>query len=300
MHHILSARQFTRIDIERVLNEASDIEKHLKKGGQFETLHGKILATLFYEPSTRTRLSFEAAMLKLGGQVISAADMSVSSSAKGETLEDTARIVSAYADAIVVRHHEAHSAERMSSTSLVPIINAGDGPNEHPTQALLDLYTIWKRKGTIDGLKICFVGDMKHGRTVHSLVQMLQHFNVELTFVSPIGLSFPTELLDTLKTPHNVTENFSDMIGDADIIYMTRIQKERFKDPKEYERFKDLYILDSNTLTACKKDVAILHPLPRINEILPEIDGLPQAAYFEQAANGLPVRMALLKMIFTK
>ncbi len=263
---------------------------------------GKILASLFFEPSTRTRFSFESAMLRLGGQIISAENAADFSSAKkGETLEDTIRIVSGYADCIVLRHPERGSSQRAAQVSTVPIINAGDGSGEHPTQALLDVYTIQKELGKVDGLQIALVGDLLYGRTAHSLVQLLSLWrNIHIMLVSPLQLQMPQEYkqyLENREVSFEETEDFFGALKKADVVYMTRIQKERFASEGEDEKLKSAYILDKNALHQLSSNSLILHPLPRVDEIASSVDSDPRAAYFRQAQNGLYIRMALLQIL---
>ena len=264
-------------------------------------LAGKILAALFYEPSTRTRLSFEAAMQRLGGRVISAVGMQFSSLYKGETIEDTITVIGQYADIIVMRHPEQGSADIAASVSPVPFINGGDGPGQHPTQALLDLYTILKERGTLDNIHITMVGDLKFGRTVHSLSFLLGLYNnVRFTLVAPKELQMPekvTSFFDEKGITYSQTENLEDGL-DADVIYMTRVQQERFEDPAQFERLKLKYILTANHVK--DRTITVMHPLPRIGEINPEVDALPNAAYFREARNGVAIRMALLAMLLGK
>lgn len=274
------------------------MDKVLAKGKPDDRMHGKILAALFYEPSTRTRLSFETAMLRLGGQVITADGFQFSSLYKGETIEDTITMVSQYADIIAMRHPEQGSADKAASVSLVPFINAGDGPGQHPTQALLDLYTIAKERGKVDGLRVAMVGDLKFGRTVHSLTFLLGLYkDLHFTYVSPKELKIPEKVTSFLKEKDIPFEEMTTFDGafDADIIYMTRIQKERFADASEYERLKHVYVLHADQLKG--KNATVLHPLPRVGEIDPDVDALPNAAYFRQAKNGVPTRMALIEML---
>ncbi len=295
--HLTSTKQLTRADTDVILKTAGEMEKVLKKGGD-DRLHGKILASLFYEPSTRTRLSFEAAMQRLGGQVVTADGLQFSSMYKGETIEDTMMVVGQYADIIAMRHPEQGSADKAASASPVPFINAGDGPGQHPTQALLDLYTIKKECGRTEGLHIAMVGDMKFGRTVHSLSFLLGLYpDIRLTFVAPPQLMMPPKVTDFLKEkkiPYTETEVLDDAL-DADALYMTRVQKERFTDIAEYERLKNAYILTAKHVAG--RPVKILHPLPRVGEIATDVDPLPNAAYFRQVRNGVPVRMALLSLL---
>lgn len=265
-------------------------------------LEGNLMASLFYEPSTRTRLSFETAMHRLGGAVITAVGMESSSLKKGETLEDTGHMVENYADVIVMRHPESGSVERLAAVASVPVINAGDGGNEHPTQALLDIYTIYRERGGLDGLTIMMVGDLKFGRTVHSLACMLSHFDVKLVFVSPPELKMPEYVCRTFKEKNIQYEEVAEM-GDAmktsDVLYMTRIQQERFE-PSEYEKYKGGYILTSDLIKEKNPKLTIMHPLPRIWEITEDVDALAGAAYFRQVGNSVAVRMALLALVLGK
>ena len=295
---ILTAAQFTRDQIEHLFSLADDFAARLAKGERLRTLDGKLLATVFYEPSTRTRLSFEAAMQRLGGGVISVAEAKTASSvAKGETLPDTIRTIANYADAIVLRHPEIGAAQVAADAAAVPILNAGDGAGEHPTQALLDLYTIRSEKKTIDGLRIALVGDLKNGRTVHSLARALSLFKVDFSFVAPAALSMPTEVSDYLRARDFVVEETNDLartLQKADVVYMTRVQKERFADQKQYEKMKNFFILTADLVKNAKENLLVMHPLPRVDEITTDVDALPNAAYFRQAKNGVYIRMALL------
>jgi len=300
---ILHGNQFSRKEIDLVIKVASDFEKELKKKDSLTLLRGKILATLFFEPSTRTRLSFETAMQRLGGGVISMASAESSSAAKGETVADTAKTVSQYADVIVIRHPRIGSAKEAADAAPIPVINAGDGAGQHPTQALLDIYTIQKELGSIKNLKVSLVGDLKNGRTVHALVELLSLFGAKLYFVSPENLRMPGEISSQLREKGIEVVETGDMKEAAlasDLIYMTRIQKERFEDFSEYERLKGSFVVNGEFLERLKKKITILHPLPRVDEISPEIDSYPGAAYFRQVRNGVFVRMALLAMIFGK
>jgi aspartate carbamoyltransferase len=300
---ILHGNQFSKKDIEAIIKNASNFEKDLKKKDSLTLLKGKILATLFYEPSTRTRLSFEAAMQRLGGGVISMGSVESSSVAKGETLTDTARTVSQYSDVIVIRHPRTGSAKEAADAVPIPVINAGDGTGQHPTQALLDMYTIKKELGSLNHLTISMVGDLKNGRTVHALAELLSLFKASLYFVSPETLRMPEEITSGLKEKGIEIVETGDMLEAANksnVIYMTRIQKERFGDLSEYERVKGSYIINRAFLDRVKKKVVILHPLPRVDEIDPEVDIYPGAAYFRQMRNGVFVRMALLSMILGK
>ncbi len=299
--HLTSTKQLTRKDADAILSRAADMDKVLEKKKADDRLHGKVLAALFYEPSTRTRLSFETAMLRLGGQVITADGFQFSSLYKGETIEDTIMMVSQYADIIAMRHPEQGSADRAASVSKVPFINAGDGPGQHPTQALLDLYTISKERGKVDGIKVAMVGDLKFGRTVHSLTYLLGLFkDIHFTYVSPQELKIPEKVTSFLKEkglPYEETSDFAAAF-DCDVAYMTRIQKERFTDHSEYERLKHVYVLRADQLKG--KDVTVMHPLPRVGEIETDVDALPNAAYFRQARNGVPTRMAILEMLLER
>jgi len=296
MKHILSAKQFSRSDLEFLMSEARKMDSILDKGGN-RMFDEKIMATLFYEPSTRTRLSFESAMMRLGWRVISETDVNFSSQSKWEILWDTIRIVSGYADIITIRSKNTGDALLASQYSQVPVINAGDGSGEHPTQALLDLYTISKDfPGIFSGekLKVTFVWDLRYGRTVHSLSILLRNFsNVSLTFVAPENLNLPEQY----RTEKDIFSHIltDDLLGSSDVIYMTRVQKERFPDIESYDAVKDAFIFDTATVEKMKSDAILMHPLPRVNEIILDVDNLPQARYFEQARNGVPVRMALIK-----
>ncbi|MEM1566551.1 MAG: aspartate carbamoyltransferase [Candidatus Bathyarchaeia archaeon] len=294
---IISIRDFSREEIDYVLKIASTMEPLAHKGS--DMLKGKILATLFFEPSTRTRLSFEAAMHKLGGSTIGFAETEIASVRKGENLADTVRTVENYADVIAIRHPLEGAARLAAEFAKVPIINGGSGAEEHPTQALLDLYTILKEKGTIDGLKIALVGDLRYGRTVHSLAYALSNYHVELFLVSPETLKMRREVLEEIKDKIPVREetNIAKVISDLDVLYVTRIQKERFPDPAEYMKVKGSYKIDLELLKNAKKDMIILHPLPRVDEIAPEVDNTTHARYFQQVWNGIVVRMALLALI---
>jgi len=300
---ILHGNQFSKKDIDAIIKNAAFFEKELKRKGSLNLLKGKILATLFFEPSTRTRLSFEAAMQRLGGGVICMGAVESSSVAKGETLSDTARTVAQYADVIVVRHPRMGSAKEAADAVDIPVINAGDGAGQHPTQALLDLYTIRKELGSLKNLKIALVGDLKNGRTVHALVEILSHFGVRFYFVSPDLLRMPEEVAVRMKEKGCEVIETDDLVmaaSKSDLVYMTRIQKERFADVSEYEKVKGSYILNREFLGRLKKRITILHPLPRVDEISPEVDSYPGAAYFRQVKNGVFVRMALLAMVLGK
>ena len=300
---ILHGNQFSKSELQAIMKVASDFEKELKGKGTIPLLKGKLVATLFFEPSTRTRLSFEAAMQRLGGGVISMGAVESSSVVKGETLSDTARTVAQYADVIVVRHPRIGSAKEAADAVDIPVINAGDGAGQHPTQALLDIYTIKKEVGSMKNLKVSLVGDLKNGRTVHALVEVLSHFEVSLYFVSPSLLRMPEEITVQLKGKGCEvieTEDLALAASRSDLIYMTRIQKERFADLSEYEKVKGSYIINREFIDRLKKKITILHPLPRVDEINPDVDSYPGAAYFRQMRNGVYVRMALLSMILGK
>ncbi|MCW4029197.1 MAG: aspartate carbamoyltransferase [Candidatus Bathyarchaeota archaeon] len=294
---IVSIADFTRAEINHILDVTASMEPLAKNGS--DILKGKILATLFYEPSTRTRLSFEAAMLKLGGSNIGFADADIASVKKGETLADTVRVVENYADVIALRHSLEGSAKLSAEFSKVPLINGGSGAEEHPTQALTDLYTIQKEKGTIDGLKIAIIGDLRYGRTVHSLAYALALYNIELFLIAPESLRMRKDVLETIKNKIPVAEgtNLDAILPQVDVLYVTRIQKERFPDASEYLKVKGAYKIDLKTLQGAKKDLIVLHPLPRVDEIAPEVDATPQAKYFQQVHNGIVVRMALLSLV---
>lgn len=298
--HITSTKQFSRADTDRVIKVAEQMEPVLEKGGN-DLLKGKILATLFYEPSTRTRLSFETAMQRLGGDVITADGLQFSSLYKGETVEDTMMVVGQYADIICMRHPEQGSADRAASACPVPFINAGDGPGQHPTQALLDLYTILKERKTLDGIRIAMVGDLKFGRTVHSLSFLLGLYrDVHFMLISPKELAMPPKVTDFFREKNISYVEMENLEAglDCDILYMTRVQKERFEDPKEYERLKLKYVLQADHLI--HRGITVLHPLPRVGEIALDVDMLPNAAYFRQVRNGVVIRMALLAMLLGK
>ncbi len=297
LQHVIESQQFSRPLLEELLARADDIksEPHKFSG----RLNGRVMAALFYEPSTRTRLSFEAAMLRLGGDTMGTDNArEFSSAAKGETLEDSIRIVSGYADVIVLRHNEEGAARRAAAVSTVPVINAGDGPGQHPTQALLDLYTIRDELGHIDGIRIAMVGDLANGRTVRSLTYLLSKFrDIRICFVAPPQVAMRDDIkehLDEHHVPWVETEDLDAVLPQVDVIYQTRIQKERFGDEASYLAVKGVYRIDASTLSRMRKEAIVMHPLPRVDEIAPEVDADPRAAYFRQARNGLYIRMALL------
>jgi aspartate carbamoyltransferase catalytic subunit len=300
---ILHGNQFSKKDIDGILKVAAGFEKELKAKGALNLLKGKILATLFFEPSTRTRLSFETAMQRLGGGVISMASAESSSAAKGETVADTAKTVAQYADAIVIRHPRIGSAKEAADAAPIPVLNAGDGAGQHPTQALLDIYTIYKELGSLKDLRLSLAGDLKNGRTVHALVEILSLYGAKMYFVSPGLLKMPEEITSHLRSKGIEiveTEDLAYAASQTDLLYLTRIQKERFSDLAEYERVKGSYVVDAKFLAALNKDITLLHPLPRVDEIHSEVDAYPGAAYFRQVRNGVFIRMALLAMIFGK
>ena len=292
-HNFVNIKGLSREKILYLIEMAKEFEKHPNR----ELLKGKVIATLFYEPSTRTRLSFETAANRLGARVIGFTDAKVSSVSKGETLKDTILMVSNYADAIVMRHYIEGAAQYASEVAPVPIINAGDGAHQHPSQCMLDLYTINQTQGTLENLNIYLVGDLKYGRTVHSLIMAMRHFNPTFHFIAPKELAMPQEYKLYCKE-HNIkyvehTVFNEKVIADADIIYMTRVQKERFSDLMEYERVKNVYILKNDMLGHVKPNMKILHPLPRVNEIAYDVDTNPHAYYIQQAKNGLFARQAI-------
>ncbi|MBL8020194.1 MAG: aspartate carbamoyltransferase [Leptospirales bacterium] len=296
--HILDAEQFSRVDLENVLTATARIEKLQAANRAFGLLDGKILASLFFESSTRTRLSFETAMNRLGGRVITTVGFQFSSISKGETLYDTMKMIEAYADVAVIRHPVEGSSRIAAGAVSIPVINAGDGIGQHPTQALLDLYTIFKEKHAVEGLRIGFVGDLKFGRTIHSLIKMLRHYNVEIVLISPVDLALPESYRKELRRENVKFEETEDIkaLWDCDVGYITRIQEERFADRAEFERLKDSYTINRAFLLASKKQTTILHPLPRVAELSTDVDDMPTAAYFRQAAYGVAVRMALLML----
>lgn len=290
---LVSINDISRDEILHILELAADFEANPSQ----RLLYGKVVATLFFEPSTRTRLSFESAINRLGGRVIGFSDALATSVSKGETLHDTIKVISNYCDMIVMRHPVEGAARFASEIASVPVVNAGDGANQHPTQTLLDLYSIAKTQGSIDGVNIMMVGDLKYGRTVHSLLQALSNFKATFTFVSPAELQMPTEykmFLYERGIPYYETTDIMERIDSCDIIYMTRVQRERFSDTMQYERVKNAYILNNEMLVNTKDTMRILHPLPRVGEIHPSVDANPKAYYFEQTRNGVYARMAAM------
>ena len=292
--HLVKPDDFTVEEIDSILELGMKIKNNQKE--YFNKCEGKLLATLFFEPSTRTRLSFESAMNRLGGRVVGFSDPQASSASKGETLEDTIVVVSQYVDIIAMRHYESGAAKKASDVCSLPFINAGDGKNEHPTQTLTDLLTIKSNKGRLSDLTVGLCGDLKYGRTVHSLVKAMDRYDgIKFVFISPNELKMPNHIIEGIKnSEYKETTSLEDSIDELDILYMTRVQKERFDDEKEYERLKDVYVLNSEKLKNAKDDMMILHPLPRVNEISIDVDKDSRAKYFEQAQYGMYVRMALI------
>jgi aspartate carbamoyltransferase catalytic subunit len=300
---ILEVKQFAHEDLEYVFAVAHEMEEMVRRVGTFDLLKGKILANLFYEPSTRTSSSFTAAMERLGGSVIPINEVRFSSVSKGESLPDTVRTLEAYADVIVLRHPETGAAALAARYARKPVINAGDGTGEHPTQALLDLFTIREELGRIDGLTVTMLGDLKYGRTVHSLARLLTLYDVRLNYVSPEILRMPPEIVDEIRargTPQAEYRQVDPVLVDTDVLYVTRVQRERFTDEAEYEGVKGAYVICADTLEGAKDRMIVMHPLPRVGEISMDIDDDPRAAYFRQVEYGLYVRMALLAMVLGK
>ncbi|MGH7162848.1 MAG: aspartate carbamoyltransferase [Planctomycetota bacterium] len=292
---VITVGDFRRDEILFVLDAAARFED---LAGPL--LAGRVVATLFFEPSTRTRLSFESAVGRLGGCCIGFAEAGVSSQAKGETLADTVRVVEGYSDLILLRHPMEGAARLAAEFARVPVVNCGDGAHQHPTQTFVDLYTVRRECGRLDGLHIVFAGDLRYGRTVHSLVTVLAHFNARLTLVSPPFLRLPREqvaALDALGVPYRETSTLEEALPEADVLYVTRIQRERFTDRQEYEKVKDSYQVDAALLRRARDALVLLHPLPRVGEIAPEVDAHPHAAYFRQAHYGVAVRKALLALL---
>lgn len=293
----VSIADLTKEDIVALIKKAEFFEKNPNQ----ELLKGKVCATLFFEPSTRTRLSFETACNRLGGNVIGFSDAATTSSSKGETLKDTIKMVSNYADIIIMRHYLEGAARYASEVSDVPIVNAGDGANQHPSQTLLDMYSIYKTQGTLDNLTLTMVGDLKYGRTVHSLITGMSHFKPKFHFIAPEELKLPDSyksFMEENHIPFSESADFSeDIINQSDILYMTRVQRERFTDLMEYEKVKNLYILTNKMLNGSKNNLRILHPLPRVSEIAYDVDDNPKAYYFEQARNGIFAREAIISTV---
>ena len=301
---IISVKQFSRDDLEYVFGVAHEMRGMVERIGTFDLLKGKILANIFYEPSTRTSSSFTAAMERLGGSVIPINEVKYSSVTKGESLSDTVRTMECYADVIVLRHPETGSAAIAAKAARKPVINAGDGIGEHPTQALLDTFTIVEELGRLDSLNVTMLGDLKYGRTVHSLARLLSSFNgIKLNYVSPEILRMPQAVMDEVaekNVPQAEYSSLEDVLPDTDVLYVTRVQKERFEDPAEYEEVKGAYVIDPKVMKPAKQDMIVMHPLPRVTEISMDFDDDPRAAYFRQMEYGLYVRMSLLAMVLGK
>lgn len=300
---ILGAPQFSKEEMEAVLGVAAFYEQALRDGKRLWDMDGRVMAALFFEPSTRTRLSFETAMHRLGGRVITLAESpenQIGSTSKGETVHDTIKMVNNYADVIVMRSPRTGDAQIAAAAATHPVINAGDGAGQHPSQALLDMYTIVKEKGNPEGLTVAMIGDLKYGRTVHSLVEFLKYYKCRLVLASPQELAMPADIVQKLRDGGievEIRDGIDAAVKDADIIYMTRVQKERFADLAEYEAVKDAYLMTAETVSHFKEGAIIMHALPRVNEIALEVDDYPGAAYFRQAGNGLFVRMALIALV---
>jgi aspartate carbamoyltransferase catalytic subunit len=302
---IISVKQFSRADLEYVFGVAHEMRGMVERVGTFDLLKGKILTNLFYEPSTRTSSSFTAAMERLGGSVIPINEVKYSSVTKGESLSDTVRTLECYADVIVLRHPETGSAAIAAKAARKPVINAGDGTGEHPTQALLDTFTIFEELGAgqVDGMTVTMLGDLKYGRTVHSLARLLSLFKVKLNYVSPEILKMPKEVMDEVAAKGIPQAEFSTLekvLPETDVLYVTRVQKERFEDPADYEKVKSAYVIDPEIMKAARQEMIVMHPLPRVTEISMDFDDDPRAAYFRQMEYGLYVRMALLAMVLGK
>ena len=302
---VISVKQFGRHDLEYIFGVAHEMRGMVERVGTFDLLKGKILANLFYEPSTRTSSSFTAAMERLGGSVIPINEVRYSSVSKGESLPDTIRTLECYADVIVLRHPETGSAAIAAKAARKPVINAGDGVGEHPTQALLDTFTIFEElsAGSVDGMTVTMLGDLNYGRTVHSLARLLSLFKVKINYVSPEILRMPREVMDEVGEkgiPQAEFSSLTDVLPRTDVLYVTRVQKERFEDPAEYEKVKGAYVIDPEIMKAAKHDMIVMHPLPRVGEISVDFDDDPRAAYFRQMEYGLYVRMALLAMVLGK
>lgn len=302
---IISVKEFTRDDLEYIFGVAHEMRGMVERIGTFDLLKGKILANLFYEPSTRTSSSFTAAMERLGGSVVPINEVRYSSVSKGESLPDTIRTLECYADVIVLRHPETGSAAIAAKAARKPVINAGDGVGEHPTQALLDMFTIFEELGVgvVDGLTVTMLGDLKYGRTVHSLARLLSLYKVKLNYVSPEILRMPKEVMDEVAEkgiPQAEYGSLAEVLPETDVLYVTRVQKERFEDPAAYESVKGAFVVDSEIMKAAKKEMIVMHPLPRVGEVSVDFDDDPRAAYFRQMEYGLYVRMALLAMVLGK
>lgn len=302
MKHFLSTVDLEKDTILHLLERAEFFEPYAKKEKFGDMMKGKVLAALFYEPSTRTRLSHEAAMIRMGGQVISVTDLKTSSLAKGETLSDTHEMIARYADIAAIRHPQVGAADDFAKNSRIPVINAGDGAGQHPTQAMLDLLTIKKERGELDGLTVGLAGDLKYGRTPNSLTTVLSHFDVSFKFIAPDELKMKDEvkqMLDEKGKSYEETDDFEAALSGLDVLYMTRIQGERFEDKAEYERLKNVFVLTRELVERANKDMTIMHPLPRVGEIAEDVDALPTAAYFRQVENGVAIRMAIIEMLLS-
>jgi aspartate carbamoyltransferase catalytic subunit len=300
---IISVRQFNREDLAHIFGVADEMRAIVKRVGSTDLLKGHVLACVFYEPSTRTSSSFVAAMSRLGGSVIPINEVRYSSVTKGESLPDTIRTLESYADVIVLRHPDVGASKVAAEYARKPIINAGDGVGEHPTQALLDLYTIWSELGQLDDLHVAMVGDMRYGRTIHSLARLLSLYDVQMTFVSPEILRLPLDVMNDIKAcecPAHETYDVHDVIADADVLYVTRVQRERFADQAQYDSVKDCYVITPELMENAKERMVVMHPLPRVGEISYAIDDDPRAAYFRQMENGMYIRMALLAAVLGK
>ncbi|HSS97501.1 MAG TPA: aspartate carbamoyltransferase, partial [Terriglobales bacterium] len=296
---ILSVKQFTKEDLAYIFEVAHEMREMVSRVGSFDLLKGKILANLFYEPSTRTSSSFTASMERLGGSVIPINEVKYSSVSKGESLPDTVRTLECYADVIVLRHPEMGAAAQAAEAARKPVINAGDGVGEHPTQALLDLFTIREELGKTENLTVTMLGDLKYGRTVHSLSRLLSLFNAKLNYVSPEILRMPAEIIEEInakRIKQSEHTKLEDVLAKTDVLYVTRVQKERFENLDEYEKVRGLYVITPDTMKHAKQEMIVMHPLPRVGEISPDFDSDPRAAYFRQMEYGLYVRMALLAM----
>lgn len=302
--NILSVNQFSRTDLDYIFGVAHEMRTMVERVGTFDLLKGKILANLFFEPSTRTSSSFMAAMQRLGGAVIPISEVKFSSVAKGESLPDTVRTLGCYADVIVIRHPEVGSAALAAQHAGKPVINAGDGVGEHPTQALLDTFTIREELGRLDNLTVTMLGDLKYGRTVHSLARILTKFdNIRINYVSPEILRMPRYVMDEVASrgvPQAEFTTLDRVLPETDVLYVTRVQKERFEDPTDYEKVRDAFVVSPEVMKPAKADMIVMHPLPRVTEIAMEFDADPRAAYFRQMEYGLYVRMALLAMVLGK
>jgi aspartate carbamoyltransferase len=300
---ILTVKQFNLDDLDEIFGVAAEMREMVTRIGTFDLLKGKILANLFYEPSTRTSSSFTAAMERLGGSVIPINEVRYSSVAKGESLPDTVRSLECYADVIVLRHPEVGASAQAAKYARKPIINAGDGVGEHPTQALLDLFTVLGELGRVSGLTITMLGDLKYGRTVHSLARLLSLYNVKVNYVAPEVLRMPAEIIRELNEsglPQTEHDRLDEVLPETDVLYVTRVQKERFEDVDQYEQVRNAFVINAETLRAAKEHMIVMHPLPRVGEISMDVDDDPRAAYFRQMEYGLYVRMALLAMVLGK